>query len=54
MKVAERIDRWRVLSITLNELNRSVGRRDTYPFLLNNAVAAKLGFVEQVIDLLRH
>jgi len=39
----------------LNELNRSVGKRDAYPFLLNEPVAEKLGMVDRVIDLLsRH
>ena len=49
MSIAERIGAWRKLSITLNELNRSVGRRDVYPFVLNAAVEEKLGFIERVI-----
>ena len=49
--IGERIDLWRQLSITLNELNRSVGRRDAYPFLLNNTVSEKLGLVD---DFIRH
>ena len=53
MDITERISTWRDLSITLNELNRSVGKRDAYPFLLNEAVAAKLGFVERFMELLR-
>ena len=46
MNISERIGAWRDLSITLNELNRSVGRRDAYPFLLNTAVERKLAFVD--------
>ncbi len=53
MNIAERISTWRSLSITLNELNRSVGRRDAYPFLLNSVVEEKLGFIDRVIARLR-
>jgi hypothetical protein len=53
MSMDSRIATWRSLSITLNELNRSVGRRDAYPFLLNDAVGEKLVFVERVIRRLR-
>jgi hypothetical protein len=53
MDIAERIAAWRSLSITLNELNRSVGRRDAYPFLLNTEVEKKLAFVDQVIRRLQ-
>lgn len=51
--IEERITSWRQLSITLNELNRSVGRRDTYPFLLNNTVVSKLIFVDAFIRRLQ-
>lgn len=53
MNFPERITAWCSLSITLNELNRSVGRRDAYPFLINSAVEKKLEFVETVIHRLR-
>ncbi|MEM7097323.1 MAG: putative zinc-binding metallopeptidase [Pseudomonadota bacterium] len=45
-----RIEAWRSLSTVLNELNRSVGHGDVYPFILNDAVAAKLAFVDQVLS----
>jgi hypothetical protein len=51
--IDERIDCWRELSVTLNELNRSIGLADAYPFVLNTAVEMKLGFVDRVIGLLR-
>ena len=51
--ITTRINTWRGLSVTLNELNRSVGRRDAYPFVLNVAVEEKLAFVDRVIGLLR-
>ena len=53
MDIHQRIGHWRKLSLTLNELNRSVGRRDAYPFLLNSAVEEKLTFVDEVIGRLR-
>lgn len=51
--IAERINLWRDLSVTLNELNRSVGRGDAYPFVINSQVADKLAFVEQIMARLR-
>ena len=48
-----RIDAWRELSIVLNELNRSIGHGDAYPFVLNKAVAEKLAFVDQVVGEIR-
>ena len=53
MTINERIGAWRKLSVTLNELNRSVGRRDAYPFVLNREVEAKLTFVDGVIRQLQ-
>ncbi|MEM1111623.1 MAG: putative zinc-binding metallopeptidase [Pseudomonadota bacterium] len=49
MTIWERIGEWRELSITLNEMNRSVGRGDAYPFVINSMVAQKLAFVDEVI-----
>ena len=53
MSIAERIETWRPLSLGLNELNRSVGHRDAYPFVINSRVAEKLAFVDRVIVRLR-
>ena len=53
MSMPERISVWSKLSITLNELNRSVGKRDAYPFLFNKVVVQKLGFVEGIIRQLQ-
>lgn len=50
MTIQERIARWRDLSVTLNELNRSIGLADAYPFVLNTAVELKLTFVDRVIS----
>ncbi len=48
-----RISQWQRLSVVLNELNRSSGVADAYPFVLNNAVAEKFRFVDEVIRQLR-
>ncbi len=53
MDIRQRIALWRDLSITLNELNRSVGRGDAYPFVINSMVEGKLEFVDDVICRLR-
>ena len=53
MDMQTRIDIWRQLSITLNELNRSVGRQDAYPFIINHQVENKLVFVDRVISQLQ-
>lgn len=48
-----RLEAWTNISLTLNELNRSVGKGDAYPFVINEAVAEKLDFIEGSIRLLR-
>lgn len=53
MDMDERIALWRDLSVTLNELNRSIGCSDAYPFVLNAAVERKLGVVDGIIQQLR-
>jgi hypothetical protein len=40
---------WRSLSVVLNELNRSIGVGDAYPFILNSTVEEKLVYVDSVI-----
>ena len=53
MDVDERLDAWRSFSIALNELNRSGGLGDPYPFVVNEIVKGKLEFVDSVMSLLR-
>jgi hypothetical protein len=43
------MDTWAELSIALNCLNRSMGLRDLYPFVLSKPVVDKLGFISEVI-----
>ncbi len=40
---------WVWLSLAMNSINRSMGMRDAYPFVLNQSVAHKLAFVHDVI-----
>ena len=42
------IDDWLALSVALNQLNRSMGMRDAYPFTLSDRVIEKLAFVRQL------
>jgi hypothetical protein len=39
---------WLALSVALNQLNRSMGMRDAYPFTLSDRVIEKLAFVRQL------
>jgi hypothetical protein len=39
---------WLPLSVALNQLNRSMGMRDVYPFTLTDRVVEKLAFVQRV------
>ena len=40
---------WVRLSLALNAMNRSMGMRDPYPFVLNRALASKLALVHDVV-----
>jgi hypothetical protein len=41
---------WVPLTMALNSLNRSMGARDSYPFVLSTAAVTKLRFVHDVIE----
>ncbi|NND53500.1 MAG: hypothetical protein HKN56_00830 [Gammaproteobacteria bacterium] len=43
------IAEWMSLSVTLNELNRSLGLDDPYPFVLTERVTQKLKFIDRLI-----
>ncbi len=45
---AAALEDWLALSVGLNQLNRSMGMRDAYPFALTPAVVGKLEFVHDV------
>ena len=43
------IDHWLELSYALNQINRSMGRDDLYPFVLAPTVVRKLAFVDHIV-----
>jgi hypothetical protein len=43
------IQRWVPLSFVMNSLNRSMGMKDSYPFVINEAVKIKLNFIHETI-----
>ena len=43
------IPAWMELSVTLNEISRSLGTDDPYPFVLTNPVVAKLEFIDRLV-----
>lgn len=47
--VDQLLQAWDRFAVTLNELNRSLGLRDAYPFVVTVAVAEKLRFVDAAI-----
>ncbi|GAB5415125.1 MAG: putative zinc-binding peptidase [Congregibacter sp.] len=53
MSMPERLAAWSRVSLMLNELNRSVGAGDAYPFVINEAVAEKLDYIEVAIQRLQ-
>lgn len=40
---------WYALSSALNSLNRSMGQKDVYPFVLSPTVIAKIGFIHDLV-----
>lgn len=47
--VAAIADVWVPFTLALNSINRSMGQRDFYPFVMNEAVMRKLAFVHQLV-----
>ncbi len=43
------VDAWLPLSFAINSLNRSMGLKDAYPFVLSPGVIEKLGFVHRTV-----
>lgn len=43
------MERWIPLSFVMNSLNRSMGMKDSYPFVINAAVTEKLNFIHETI-----
>lgn len=53
-KETDRVERmvaeWFTVAVAINSLNRSLGLRDAYPFVLASPVLDKLRFIHQVVD----
>ncbi len=49
LSIEQLVDEWRKLSVALNEMNRSMGLADAYPFVLSETVINKLSFVHKII-----
>ncbi len=47
--IEEIIERWIPLSFVMNSLNRAMGMKDSYPFVINEAVKKKLNFIHETI-----
>ncbi len=43
---------WRGLAVALNELNRSMGLGDAYPFVITERIENKLAFIDEVVNRL--
>ena len=44
------MDQWRALVPAMNDLNRSMGLDDAYPFSLTDPVVGKLRFVHDLVS----
>ncbi|MET4067330.1 hypothetical protein ABID58_002119 [Bradyrhizobium sp. S3.2.6] len=43
------VDAWLPFTFAMNSVNRAMGLRDLYPFILSSAVVAKLGFIHSLV-----
>ncbi len=53
LTMAQRVQHWCDISIVLNELNRSIGLEDAYPFYIGPVVQEKLALIDKVVAVLR-
>lgn len=51
--MSQRIDEWTTISAALNEMSRSLGQSEAYPFSINTSVRNKLDYVDRVVNYLR-
>nr|WP_281384670.1 putative zinc-binding peptidase [Nitrospirillum iridis] len=47
--IAAMVDAWLPIAFAVNNINRSMGQTDVYPFILTEPVIAKLGFIHDLI-----
>lgn len=43
------LDEWSTLAILLNEMNRSLGLADAYPFLMTDLIIGKMAFIHKIV-----
>jgi hypothetical protein len=43
------VDAWLPFTFAMNSVNRAMGLRDLYPFILSPSVVAKLGFIHGLV-----
>jgi hypothetical protein len=43
------VNAWLPFTFAMNSINRAMGTRDLYPFVLSPAVIAKLRFIDQLV-----
>ncbi|OUU73827.1 MAG: hypothetical protein CBC29_10175 [Methylococcaceae bacterium TMED69] len=48
-----KISRWQDITVGLNEINRSVGIEDNYPFVINHTTIKKLALIEELTQKLK-
>jgi hypothetical protein len=50
LSIEDMLENWNRLSVTLNELNRSLGLEDAYPFVISPPVSEKLSLIHHQIN----
>ena len=50
MSMREKLAAWQDLTIKLNEMNRSMGRNDLYPFVICEPVIQKFEYIDELIS----
>ena len=52
MSMRDKLAAWQDLTIKLNEMNRSMGRNDLYPFVICEPVIQKFEYIDDLISRL--
>ena len=53
MEISEILDMWRRISTKLNQLNRSIGLPDAYPFVITSRIEQKILYVASLMKSLK-
>ena len=51
MEISEILDMWRRISTKLNQLNRSIGLPDAYPFVITSRIEQKILYVASLMKV---